>query len=98
VADDRVELGAVHGRLVVRPAAELAGLLEVRGLGIQRLAYEPMAVVRFVCDLADPRAQRLPDQPDAIAIVEGITLPRLSLPVGVDPLPIVAATLETLAA
>jgi serine kinase of HPr protein (carbohydrate metabolism regulator) len=98
VADDRVELAGVYGRLVARPAAELAGLLEVRGLGIQRLAYEPMAVVGYVCDLADPRAQRMPDRLDATATVEGVTLPRLFLPAGVDPLPIVAAALKNLAA
>ena len=54
-----------------------------------------MAVVGLVCDLADPRAQRMPDQVDATAIVEGVTLPRLPLPAGVDPLPIVAAMLES---
>ena len=93
VADDRVELTPAHGRLVARPVRELAGLLEIRGLGIQRLAYEPMAVVGLVCDLSDPHAQRMPDAPDTTAMVDGITLPRLSLPAGVDPLPIVAAIL-----
>jgi serine kinase of HPr protein (carbohydrate metabolism regulator) len=97
VADDRVELAAVHGRLVARPVAELAGLLEVRGLGIQRLAYEPMATVGCVCDLADPHAQRMPDAPDNTTMIEGVTLPRLSLPTGIDPLPIVAAALKHLA-
>src|SRR5262249_50773426 len=32
VGDDRVHLEAHHGRLLVRPAAALAGLIEVRGL------------------------------------------------------------------
>jgi HPr kinase/phosphorylase len=94
VADDRVELAAAHGRLIARPTPELAGLLEVRGLGIRRVAYEPMAVVAIVCDLADPHAQRMPDAIDAMIAIEGITLPRVSVPAGVDPLPIVAATYE----
>src|SRR5262245_60264340 len=51
VADDRVHLEATHDRLIARPPAALAGLLEVRGLGIQRLPYEPMAVVSWVVDL-----------------------------------------------
>src|SRR5262245_7740837 len=52
VGDDRVHLEAVHGRLLVRPAATLAGLVEVRGLGIRRLPIEPVAVVGLVVDLA----------------------------------------------
>ena len=37
VADDRAHVEAAHGRLLVRPAPALAGLIEVRGLGIRRL-------------------------------------------------------------
>jgi len=40
VADDRAHVEAVHGRLLVRPAAALAGLIEVRGLGIRRRVLE----------------------------------------------------------
>ena len=39
---------------------ELAGLIEVRGLGIRRLPYEPVAVVGLVVDLAAPDGERLP--------------------------------------
>ncbi len=95
VADDRVELAAIYGRLIVRPPEQLAGLIEVRSLGIRRTAYEPMAVVSLVLDLADPQAKRLPDDPDRTTVIEGVTLPRLSVPPGVDPLPIVAAMLDT---
>src|SRR5262249_46813789 len=45
VGDDRVYLEPFHGRLLVRPAAKLAGLLEVRGLGIRQLEHEPVAGV-----------------------------------------------------
>ena len=37
VADDRCHLETAHGRLLVRPAPALAGLIEVRGLGIRRV-------------------------------------------------------------
>ena len=46
IADDRVHVAAAHGRLIARAPANLAGLLEIRGIGIRRLPYEPMAVVR----------------------------------------------------
>ena len=36
VGDDRVHLGHRRRTIVVRPAAELAGLIEIRGLGIRR--------------------------------------------------------------
>jgi serine kinase of HPr protein (carbohydrate metabolism regulator) len=77
VADDRAEVAAVAGRLLVRPAPSLAGLIEVRGLGIRRLAHEPVAAVGLVVDLAATDAQRLPDPKQTRAIIEGITLPRV---------------------
>jgi len=61
VADDRVHVEVVHGRLIARPPASLAGLLEVRGLGIQQLQYEPMAVISWVVDLDVAAPPRLPD-------------------------------------
>lgn len=94
VADDRVALTAVHGRLIARPPPELAGLIEVRGFGIRRIAYEPAAVVSLVLDLGDSEAERLPAPCNRQAVIEGITLARISVSPGVDPLPIVAATLE----
>ncbi len=94
VGDDRVELANAHGRLIARPAPELAGLIEVRGLGIRRVTYEPVAVVALVCDLADPQAQRMPEGCDASIVLEGVSLPRVSIPAGIDPLPIVAAALD----
>jgi hypothetical protein len=39
----------------------------------------------------------MPDAPDNTTMIEGVTLPRLSLPTGIDPLPIVAAALKHLA-
>jgi HPr kinase/phosphorylase len=96
VGDDRVYLEARHGRLLVRPAPNLAGLIEVRGLGIRRLEYEPMALVGLVVDLAAKDAERLPSRGDCT--IGGITLPRLAIVPGSDPLqPVVAAIGITLA-
>jgi serine kinase of HPr protein (carbohydrate metabolism regulator) len=90
VGDDRVYLEPHHGRLLVRPAPNLAGLIEVRGLGIRRLEYEPLAVVGLVVDLAAEDAQRLPNRGDCI--IHEITLPRLAIASGGDPLqPLIAA-------
>jgi serine kinase of HPr protein (carbohydrate metabolism regulator) len=93
VGDDRVHLEAQHGRLLVRPAAALAGLIEVRGLGIRQLAYEPVAVVGLVVDLASADAGRLPAPADQEAVISGIRLPRLA--VALEPLSCVLALLRT---
>jgi HPr kinase/phosphorylase len=55
VADDQVDI--MDG--VASCPAELAGLLEVRGLGIVRLPYRPGARLALIAEL-DGRADRLP--------------------------------------
>jgi serine kinase of HPr protein (carbohydrate metabolism regulator) len=95
VGDDRVHLEAANGRILVRPAESLAGLLEVRGLGIRRLPFEPLAVVGLVVDLDAPDATRLPEGEALVALLEGVPLPRLAVARGVDPLPLVVAQVGT---
>ena len=93
VSDDRSRLAPHHGRLLVRPAAELAGLIEVRGLGIRRFAFEPVAVVGLVVDLAAADGERLPAEISQHVELEGIAVARLAVASGVDPLPLVLAAL-----
>ena len=95
VGDDRVHVEATHGRVIVRPAEALAGLIEVRGLGIRRLPYEGVAAVGLVVDLAAPDAGRLPEAESAVAEVAGIPLPRLGVAAGSDALPLLYAALRT---
>ena len=89
VGDDRVHLQSAGGRLLVRPAPTIAGLIELRGAGILKFDYEPCAVVGLVVDLAAQDAARLPEKP-SIAI-EGIKLPRFAVASGEAPLPAVLA-------
>jgi serine kinase of HPr protein (carbohydrate metabolism regulator) len=96
VADDRVMLEACHGRLLARPPAALAGLVEVRGLGIRRLPYEPVAVVGRVVDLAAADAQRLPAPAERQTVIDGVILPRLAVAAGSDARPAVLAWLRTM--
>lgn len=94
VGDDRVHVEAAHGRLLVRPAATLAGLIEVRGVGIIKLPHEPSAVVGLVVDLA-ANTERLPDSPQQRTELEGIALPRLAVAAGEPALPAVLALLTS---
>ena len=93
VGDDRVHLESSGGRLLVRPAATLAGLIEVRGAGIIRLDHEPCAVVGLVVDLAAAEAERLPEKKQIE--VEGIKLQRFAVAAGLEPLPGVLALLTS---
>jgi HPr kinase/phosphorylase len=92
VGDDRVYLEPCHDRLLVRPAAALAGLIEVRGAGIARLDHEPVAVVGLVVDLAADDAARLPKSTETDLC--SVRLRRLAIAAGSDPLPPVLAILR----
>ncbi len=87
VGDDRVHVEAAGGQLLVRPAPALAGLIEVRGIGVLRLPYEPCAVVGLVVDLAAADAERLPPAEKRVTTIEGINLPRLAVAPGSGALP-----------
>lgn len=97
VGDDRVLLATHGGELVVRPVPELAGLIEVRGLGIRRCDFVREAVVGLVVDLAAADSARLPC-PEALQInLFGVLLPRIPVAAGRNPFPLVAAALITTA-
>lgn len=94
IGDDRVTLQASGGRLLVRPAEALAGLIEVRGVGIVKLPHEPGAVVGLVVDLGAD-AERLPAAASRRIEIHGVSLPRLAVASGEDALPIVLAALTS---
>lgn len=77
VADDRVALSAVNGRLVARVPEAIAGRMEVRGCGIVRVDHEPAAVVRLVVDLVAPEAlDRIPDPAETTTVIDGVEIAR----------------------
>lgn len=62
VADDQVELVRQGDGLTMRPPANLAGLIEARGLGILRLEHLAEAPLVLVVDLVEPdRVERMPE-------------------------------------
>lgn len=82
IADDRVILVAGQD-LVARPPEALAGLIEVRGIGIVRrshVAEAPIGLVVELRPLAD--CPRLPGPDDRRIVLAGVSLPRLILPAG----------------
>ena len=93
VGDDRVHLDSRNGQLVVRPAHELAGRIEIRGLGIRRCDFAEEAIVGLVVDLSAPDADRLPP-PEALRThICGVEIPRIPIGAGLPAFPLVVAAL-----
>jgi HPr kinase/phosphorylase len=93
VGDDRVHLARHQGELRVRPAPALAGLIEIRGLGIRHCDFVPEARLGLVVDLDAPDAERLPP-PEALQTeISGIKIPRIPVQRGFFGLPVVIAAL-----
>jgi HPr kinase/phosphorylase len=98
VIDDRAIVQAHGGRLLVRPAPALAGIIEIHGLGIRRLSYEPVAAVGLVVDLAAEDADRIPPTASETTAISGVVLPRLPIAAGMAALPMVLAILRSIPA
>jgi HPr kinase/phosphorylase len=95
VGDDHVLLDAIGGELRVRPVRELAGLIEIRGLGIRRCEFTAEAKVGLIVDLAACDAERLPP-PEALETeILGTKIPRVAVGKDFAPLPLVVAALTT---
>lgn len=86
IADDRVALSAVNGRLIASVPETIEGMLELRGSGIRHVPFERYAVVGMVADLAAADAERVPSPTALRTTILGVTMPRLPLAEGSDPL------------
>jgi HPr kinase/phosphorylase len=95
VGDDRVRLDTSGGKLIVRPAPALAGLIEVRGLGIRRIEHIGEASVGLVVDLGANDAARLPAAEALTTWIDGVQLPRIPVNLRYSPLPLIVAALTT---
>ena len=78
VADDQVLVSAADGKLFARPPEALAGLLEVRGIGIIRVRHEAPARIGLVVDLVEEGGMERMPEPAGAALL-GCVLPRFSL-------------------
>lgn len=78
LADDYTALTPDGSRLIARPPAEIAGKIEVRGIGLVDLPAASDIAVALVIDLVgQDDLERLPDPQEAE--IEGVTLPLLAL-------------------
>ncbi len=78
VADDRVDLTREGALISASVPAVLAGLLEVRGVGVCRLPFEPNAQINLVVELVKRTAvERMPKP--AFWHFEDVSIPLLRL-------------------
>jgi len=95
VGDDRVYLATVGNEIEVRSVPVLAGLIEVRGLGLRRCDFVERATVGLVVDLAADDAERLPASEALFTRISGVKIPRIPVGVSFSPVPLVVAALTT---
>ena len=75
VADDQVVVELRKDKLVAAPPATLAGLIEVRGLGIVPMAYRARVTLGLAVVLVAPdEVERLPEADEGIEYF-GVVLP-----------------------
>lgn len=78
IADDHVEVEAADGILRTAPPATIAGLIEVRGVGLMRVPWQAEGRLDLVIDLVpEGEIERLPEA--EACRYEGIEVARMAL-------------------
>lgn len=95
IGDDRVRLTVSGSSLIVRGVPELAGKIEIRGLGIRSVGFAEQAAVAVVIDLDAADAERLPPPQALQTTVCALQIPRIPVGRGYSPLAIVLGFLTT---
>jgi serine kinase of HPr protein (carbohydrate metabolism regulator) len=93
VADDRIRICAANGRLLIAAPETIEGMIEVHGLGIRAAERERIGIAGWIVDLSAKDAARMPELTGTEIL--GITIPRLPVAAGQDPLPILLAAVFT---
>jgi hypothetical protein len=82
IGDDAVALHPEAGRLIAAPPPNIAGLLEVRGVGLARYPIAAPAPVALVLVLGGPAPERLPESPLPTRVIAGVAVPVLAFDPG----------------
>jgi serine kinase of HPr protein (carbohydrate metabolism regulator) len=80
VGDDQIVLTRQSDTLVAAPAAALAGLIEIRGVGILKCPYLGQAPLALVVNLMQQAAiERLPEAPGVVFKELGVSIPAIEV-------------------
>lgn len=78
IGDDAVTLERIGDQLVASPPPNIAGLLEVRGIGLMPMPVASPAPVALVLELGGAQSpERLPDTPLPRRLLGGVAVPTL---------------------
>jgi HPr kinase/phosphorylase len=85
VGDDRIFVRQAQGRLIASGAANMAGIIERRMVGLIAVPHERATILRLAVELCEPgrKWQRMPEDPDTLTVNE-VRLPRLALDSGLS--------------
>lgn len=95
VGDDRVRLTVNGDDLIAAGVPELAGKIEIRGLGVRSIGFAQQAPVAVVVDLDAGDAERLPAPQALKTMLCGLEIPRIPVGASYAALPIVLGFLTT---
>ena len=80
VADDRVLVSRKGEEILAECPTSIAGLMEIRGTGIVRMAHAASALLHYAILPADPaNAIRLPPHDERIEVADGMELPAIRM-------------------
>lgn len=82
IGDDAVTLTPSEGRLIASPPPNIAGLLEVRGVGLAQLPIAAPAPVALILALGTADPERLPETPLPTRLIAGVAVPLLAFAPG----------------
>lgn len=86
IGDDAVTLGVEgakgYERLIASPPPHIAGMIEVRGVGIGTLPVAPPAPVALILALGGAVPERLPQSPLPARTIAGVAVPVLAFEPG----------------
>lgn len=95
IGDDRLILSVNDGMVYAQGVPELAGMIEIYGLGIRKCEFAHSGAIGLVVDLAASDAERLPPAKALKTTLSGLELPRIPVASGRDPMPLVVGFLTT---
>lgn len=82
IGDDAVTLSQDNGDLIAAPPPNIAGLLEVHGVGLAHLPVATPAPVALILSLGSGAPERLPDTPLPRRLISGVAVPVLAFDPG----------------
>ena len=95
IGDDRLALSVNDGMVYAQGVLDLAGMIEIYGLGIRKCEFARGGTVSLVVDLAASDAERLPPAKAMKTTLSGLELPRIPVARDHNPMPLVVGFLTT---